>query len=135
MVPRIQEIYAVAPIKVPLGTLYRRRSWTKNKKIRNDARDVLRCPNGGRIVGRTKHSEIDIDSLAAIQPCMSRVMPEYTERYGILYHACKARNWEFGSYELKEIKEIAEVGKKLDRSGLRNWKTSTENISYPSKTP
>lgn len=29
-----------------------------------------------KIAGKTKHGEIDIDSLAAIQPCMSRVLPE-----------------------------------------------------------
>lgn len=66
----------------------------------------------GKIVGKTKHGEIHLDSLAGMQPCMSRVMRQYTERYGIMYHACKARNWDLGLYELKEIREISEVGKK-----------------------
>lgn len=47
----------------------------------------------GKITGKTKHGEIDIDELATIQPCMSRVMRQYTERYSIMYHACKANNW------------------------------------------
>lgn len=67
---------------------------------------------GKKIAGKTKHAEIDIDSLAAIQPCMSRVMRQYTERYSIMYHACKAGNWDLGLYQLKEIREIADVGKK-----------------------
>ena len=37
-----------------------------------------------KIAGKTKFGEIDIDSLAGMQPCMSRVMRQYTERYGIM---------------------------------------------------
>ncbi len=65
-----------------------------------------------KIAGKTKFGEIDIDSLAGMQPCMSRVMRQYTERYGIMYHACKAENWRLGLYQLKEIREIAAVGAK-----------------------
>jgi hypothetical protein len=43
---------------------------------------------------------------------MSRVMRQYTERYSILYHACRAGNWRLGLYQLKEIREIAAVGAK-----------------------
>lgn len=65
-----------------------------------------------KIAGKTKFGEIDIDDLAGMQPCMSRVMRQYTERYAIMYHACRARNWKLGLYQLKEIREIAAVGAK-----------------------
>lgn len=65
----------------------------------------------GKITGKTKHGEIDIDELAAIQPCMSRVMWQYTERYSIMY-------------QLKKIREIAAVGAKT----RPKWKSELEDF-------
>ena len=78
----------------------------------------------GKVVGKTMHAEIDIDSLASMQPCMSRVMRQYTERYGIMYHPCKVKNWDLGLYQLKEIREITEVGKKT----RPKWKQELEDF-------
>ncbi len=84
-----------------------------------------------KIAGKTKFGEIDIDSLATMQPCMSRVMRQYTERYGIMYHACNARNWKLGLYQLKEIREITEVGKKTRPA----WKQELEDFDRKFLSP
>lgn len=65
-----------------------------------------------KIAGKTKFGEIYIDDLAGMQPCMSRVMRQYTERYSMMYHVSKAYNWKLGMYQLKEIQEIVAVGAK-----------------------
>ena len=77
-----------------------------------------------KIAGKTKFGEINIDDLAGMQPCMSRVMRQYTERYSIMYHACKASNWKLGLYQLKEIREIAAVGAKT----RPKWKDELEDF-------
>lgn len=65
-----------------------------------------------RIVGRTKHGEMTLDELASIQPGLGTVMLEYSRRYWIIYYACKKGNWDLALYELKELREIADVGMK-----------------------
>ena len=37
-------------------------------------------------------------------------MIEYGNRYSIIYYAAKAGNWPLAAYQLKEMREIQEVG-------------------------
>lgn len=51
-----------------------------------------------------------LKSLAAIQPGLGTVMIEYGYRYSAMYYAAKGGNWDFAEYQLKEAREIQEVG-------------------------
>ncbi len=55
-------------------------------------------------------TEDRLNTLAAIQPGLGTVMIEYSARYGNLYYAGKGGNWDLAAYQLKEMREIQEVG-------------------------
>ena len=78
-----------------------------------------------------KHAEINLEELVDMQPCMSRVMRQYTERYSIMYHAAKAGNWRLALYELKEIREIANVGAKTRPQWAKELKDFDQEYLVP----
>ncbi len=51
-----------------------------------------------------------LKTLAAIQPGLGTVMLEYSTRYSNMYYAAKGGNWPLAAYQLKEAREIQEVG-------------------------
>ncbi len=51
-----------------------------------------------------------LKALAAIQPGLGTVMMEYSYRFSNAYYAAKAGNWPLAEYQLKEMREIQEVG-------------------------
>jgi hypothetical protein len=51
-----------------------------------------------------------LKTLAEIQPGLGTVMIEYGNRYTNMYHAAKGGNWGLAGYQLKEAREIQEVG-------------------------
>ena len=55
-------------------------------------------------------TEDKLKTLAEIQPGLGTVMIEYGARFGNMYHAAKGGNWELAAYQLKEAREIQEVG-------------------------
>lgn len=55
-------------------------------------------------------TEEQLKSLAEIQPGLGTVMIEYGTRFGTLYYNGKGGNWDFAAYQLKEMREIQEVG-------------------------
>jgi hypothetical protein len=58
----------------------------------------------------TGSPDAQLKTLAGIQPGLGTVMIEYSNRYSTIYYAAKAGNWPLAAYELKEAKEIQEVG-------------------------
>ncbi len=65
-----------------------------------------------------------LNTLAAIQPGLGTVMREYADRYGIMYYAAKAGNWDMAAYQLKEaleIQEVAETTRPKRKSGLQRF--------------
>lgn len=55
-------------------------------------------------------TEAQLKTLAGLQPGLGTVMIEYATRYTNLYYAAKGGNWDLAAYELKEAREIQEVG-------------------------
>lgn len=55
-------------------------------------------------------TEDKLKTLAEIQPGLGTVMIEYGARYGNMYYAAKGGNWDLAAYQLKEAREIQEVG-------------------------
>lgn len=55
-------------------------------------------------------TEAQLKSLAELQPGLGTVMIEYGTRFGTLYYSGKGGNWDFAAYQLKEMREIQEVG-------------------------
>lgn len=55
-------------------------------------------------------SDQKFKTLAEIQPGLGTVMVEYGNRYTNMYHAAKGGNWGLAGYQLKEAREIQEVG-------------------------
>jgi hypothetical protein len=51
-----------------------------------------------------------LNALAEIQPGLGTVMIEYSYRFGALYYAARGGNWKLADYQLKEMREIQEVG-------------------------
>jgi hypothetical protein len=54
--------------------------------------------------------EQEIATLANIQEALGSVMMEYNYRMTTMYFAAKGGNWPLAEYQLKEAKEIQEVG-------------------------
>lgn len=55
-------------------------------------------------------TEEQLKSLAEIQPGLGTVMIEYGNRISTMYYAAKGGNWGMAGYQLKEAREIQEVG-------------------------
>ena len=58
----------------------------------------------GEIKAKTPHGEISIDQLAAIQPGMSKMMREISERYRDSYFAAKGGNWKLCAYQISQLR-------------------------------
>jgi hypothetical protein len=54
--------------------------------------------------------EEEIQTLAKLQPGLGTVMIEYSRRFSTTYYAAKGGNWGLAGYQLKEMREIQEVG-------------------------
>lgn len=54
--------------------------------------------------------EQQIKTLAELQPGLGTVMIEYSNRFSTTYYAAKGGNWDMAAYQLKEMREIQEVG-------------------------
>lgn len=59
---------------------------------------------------KTKHGILTLGQIAELQPGLGTVMIEYGNRYYVMYYAAKSGNWELAKYQLKEAREIQEVG-------------------------
>jgi hypothetical protein len=55
-------------------------------------------------------TEEQLKTLAELQPGLGTVMIEYSTRYSTMYYAAKGGNWGMADYQLKEMREIQEVG-------------------------
>jgi hypothetical protein len=62
------------------------------------------------ITGYSGHRHWTMDELAMVQPGLARIMPEVGRRAGILIHAARAKNWPLAHFQLKEIRELMELG-------------------------
>jgi len=55
-------------------------------------------------------TEDQLKALAGIQPGLGTVMIEYGNRFTSAYYAAKGGNWGLAAYQIKEAREIQEVG-------------------------
>lgn len=55
-------------------------------------------------------TEEKLNTLAEIQPGLGTVMIEYGNRFSTMYYVAKGGNWGMADYQLKEAREIQEVG-------------------------
>lgn len=55
-------------------------------------------------------TEEKLKTLADLQPGLGTVMIEYANRYTNAYYAAKGGNWDLAAYQIKEAREIQEVG-------------------------
>jgi len=55
-------------------------------------------------------TEEKLKTLAELQPGLGTVMIEYGARYTNAYYAAKGGNWGLAAYQIKEAREIQEVG-------------------------
>jgi hypothetical protein len=58
----------------------------------------------------TGKPEDQLKTLANIQPGLGTVMMEYSARWTNTYYAAKVGNWDLAAYQIKEAREIQEVG-------------------------
>ncbi len=54
--------------------------------------------------------EQQVKTLAELQPGLGTVMIEYSHRFSTMYYSAKGGNWPMADYQLKEMREIQEVG-------------------------
>ncbi len=55
-------------------------------------------------------TEQQLKTLAELQPGVGTVMIEYANRFTTMYYAAQGGNWGMADYQLKEMREIQEVG-------------------------
>ena len=55
-----------------------------------------------------------IESLQAIQPTVTSLMPEFAERFHVMHFAGEAEDWAVAHHEFLELKRIAGVIKAID---------------------
>jgi len=66
--------------------------------------------NAGSWIDAYPTTDEQIHALADIQPGLGTVMMEYGNRYSTMWFAAKNGNWGLAAYQLKEQREIQEVG-------------------------
>jgi hypothetical protein len=72
-------------------------------------------------------TEQQLKALADIQPGLGTVMIEYGNRYTTAYYAAKGGNWQWAAYQVKEAREIQEVGETTRPSrapGLKKFEST-----------
>ena len=67
-------------------------------------------PDPGTLIIQASHGPITLKDLAEIQPGLGTVMIEYGNRFYYMYYAAKDGNWDLAKYQMKEAREIQEVG-------------------------
>ncbi len=72
-----------------------------------------------------------LKSLAEIQPGLGTVMIEYGTRYTTAYYAAKGGNWDLAAYQLKEAREIQEVGETTRPARAEALKSFEKNYLDP----
>ena len=55
-----------------------------------------------------------VESLQAIQPTISSLMPDFAERFHVMHYAGEAEDWAVASHELHELKRQIEIMKLVD---------------------
>lgn len=56
------------------------------------------------------HRHWSLDELASVQPGLARIMPDIGRRAWTLIYAARAGNWELAHFQLKEIRELMDLG-------------------------
>ncbi len=75
--------------------------------------------------------EEKLKALAEIQPGLGTVMIEYGNRYTNAYYAAKGGNWDLAAYQIKEAREIQEVGETTRPARAQALKAFEKNYLDP----
>ena len=81
---------------------------TESKDIQALARQVEILNNE---VTRLKQA---VESLQAIQPTITSLMPDFSERFHVMHYAGEAEDWALASHELLGLKRLIEIMKQVD---------------------
>jgi hypothetical protein len=76
-------------------------------------------------------TEEKLKTLAEIQPGLGTVMIEYANRYTNAYYAAKGGNWDLAAYQIKEAREIQEVGETTRPERAQALKNFEKNYLDP----
>jgi len=76
-------------------------------------------------------TEEKLKTLADLQPGLGTVMIEYGNRYTNAYYAAKGGNWELAAYQVKEAREIQEVGETTRPARAQALKAFEKNYLDP----
>ena len=76
-------------------------------------------------------TEEKLKTLADLQPGLGTVMIEYGNRYTNAYYAAKGGNWDLAAYQIKEAREIQEVGETTRPARARALKGFEKNYLDP----
>jgi len=63
-----------------------------------------------RPVGRSRHTELNLDQLVELQPGLGRLMPEIARRYWVAYYAARGGNWDLSAFQLRQIDHLFHIG-------------------------
>ena len=61
------------------------------------------------IVVRTKHGDLTLDQLAEIQPGMSRLMVELSNRFTVMVHAGRGGNWALAHFQFRQARSLFKI--------------------------
>ncbi|HYL79798.1 MAG TPA: hypothetical protein VEU07_03240 [Candidatus Acidoferrum sp.] len=76
-------------------------------------------------------TEEKLKTLADLQPGLGTVMIEYGNRYTNAYYAAKGGNWDLAAYQIKEAREIQEVGENTRPARAQALKGFEKNYLDP----
>ena len=57
---------------------------------------------------------IVVESLQAVQPTITSLMPDFAERFHVMHYAGEAEDWGIATHELFELKRLIEVMQRVD---------------------
>ncbi|HKB54934.1 MAG TPA: hypothetical protein VKD22_13140 [Ramlibacter sp.] len=79
--------------------------------------------------------EEQLKSLAELQPGLGTIMIEYSRRFTTMYYAAHGGNWGMADYQLKEMREIQEVGETTRPGRAQMLKTfESDNLDKLAET-
>lgn len=84
----------------------------------------------------TGHREMTLEEIGAIQPGLGWIMPAIGQRAWKLFYAAKESNWVLANFQLKEVRELMELGaftrpkyeQNLEQFLTENWAPLEEAI-------
>lgn len=66
------------------------------------------------VIEEVRRLREDVESLEAIRPTITSLMPDFSERFHVMHYAGDAGDWAVAGHELLEMQRIVKVAERID---------------------